>query len=96
MKTGLLKKAGVLLMAAAVTVGSVWCVGKKSSAAENDLKSIYSSGDVNAEAGVEQTHEFSVEAGKSVFLHLFSECSGWNDIILQRWNLFGVVCYQFK
>ena len=42
MKTGLLKKAGVLLMAAAVTVGSVWCVGKKSSAAENDLKSIYS------------------------------------------------------
>ena len=30
MKTGLLKKAGVLLMAAAVTVGSVWCVGKKS------------------------------------------------------------------
>ena len=61
MKTGLLKKAGVLLMAAAVTVGSVWCVGKKSSAAENDLKSIYSSGDVNAEAGVEQTHEFSVE-----------------------------------
>ena len=91
MKTGLLKKAGVLLMAAAVTVGSVWCVGKKSSAAENDLKSIYSSGDVNAEAGVEQTHEFSV-----VFLHLFSECSGWNDIILQRWNLFGVVFYQFK
>ena len=84
MKTGLLKKAGVLLMAAAVTVGSVWCVGKKSSAAENDLKSIYSSGDVNAEAGVEQTHE------------LFSECSGWNDIILQRWNLFGVVFYQFK
>lgn len=28
-KTGLLKKAGVLLMAAAVTVGSVWCVGKR-------------------------------------------------------------------
>ena len=73
MNTGLLKKAGVLLMAAAVTVGSVWCVGKKSSAAENDLKSIYSSGDVNAEAGVEQTHEFSVEAGKSVYFFIYSQ-----------------------
>lgn len=72
MKKNLLKKAGAVLMAVAVVVGSVLSVPRQSKAAENDYVSIYSSTWLDASANSEQSHEFNVSGGKNIYALIYA------------------------
>lgn len=72
MKTNLLKKAVGVLLAVALTAGSVWGASGQSKAAENDYVNIYSSGWKTVSAGEEQTYEFNVKGNKQTYAIIYS------------------------
>ena len=72
MRTNLLKKAGAVLLTAAVAVGSVWSTPKQSKAADTKYEQIYSSGDVSVSAFEEKTYEFNVFGGRQTYTFLYA------------------------